>query len=77
MPLFLLSLILFFRVIVRAINSCFVSSLFIVVVVELVVVSVVHIGLIRSDTGHMLYTRTLYGLKLYLNATSGAICLLS
>jgi hypothetical protein len=51
-------------------------ALFIIVFVELVVVSVIHIGLI-SDTGHMLYTRTLYGLKLYLNATSGAICLLS
>jgi hypothetical protein len=73
MTLFLLSLFLLFRFIVRAI----ISPIYIVVFVELVVVSVVHIGLIRSDTGHMLYTRTLYGLKLYLNATSGAICLLS
>ncbi len=41
-------------------------------VVELVVVSVVHIGLIRVDTVTC-STQGLYGLKLYLNATSGAI----
>jgi len=51
--------------------------MFVVVVVEPVVVSVIHIGLIRVDTVPMLYIRTLYGFKLYLNATSGAICLSS
>lgn len=43
-------------------------------VVELVDVSVIHIGLIELNTIPMLYIRTWYSFKLYLNATSGAIC---